>query len=304
MENKQIKILVIGSAGFIGGFCSAYLRKENDVWECDVFPQNDNPRYFCVGKENAEYSAIFQSQIFDFCINCCGSADVPFSLKNPALDLQLNTLNVIKILEAIRLYNPRCKFLTMSSAAVYGNPLHLPIRENSPTNPVSPYGFHKMFAEKVCEEYFRFWGIQTCCLRVFSAYGPGLKKQILWDLYQKFSAGNVVNLWGTGNETRDFIYVTDLVHAIDLAIKNSSFQAEIINVANGKQYSISNVVSLFAKEFDSSTRIINFSGTERTGDPICWEADIAKLKRWGYSPLVTIETGIRNYIQWAQKEQQ
>ena len=299
-----MKILVIGSAGFIGGYCSAYLQKENDVWECDIFPPKDNPKYLRVEKVNTNYFSLFKTQKFDLCINCAGSADVPFSLKNPSIDLQLNTLNVINILEAIRQHNPQCRFMTMSSAAVYGNPPCLPIAENSPINPVSPYGFHKMFAEKVCEEYYRFWEIKTCCLRIFSAYGPGLKKQILWDLYQKFSTKKIVSLWGTGDETRDFIYVSDLIHALDLAVKNSSFQADVINVANGKQHSISQIATIFANEFGEADKTIEFTGTERKGDPIYWEADISKLTSWGYSQQVTIEDGIKKYIQWVRKEHQ
>ena len=71
-------------------------------------------------------------------------------------------------------------------------------------------------AEMICEEFHRFWGVSTCCIRIFSAYGPRLKKQILWDIANKAIKNDIVELFGTGHETRDFIYVSDLIHLIDI----------------------------------------------------------------------------------------
>lgn len=298
-----MKILIIGSSGFIGSHCFSQFKETHEVWGCDILPNNDS-NYFQVERANSNFSSIFQLQKFDLCINCSGSADVPFSINNPSIDLQLNTFNVINILEAIRIFNPQCRFLTMSSAAVYGNPPSLPIVESCPINPVSPYGFHKMFAEKICEEYTKFWGIHTCCARIFSAYGPGLKKQIMWDMYNNFSTKHSIELWGTGNETRDFIFATDLTNALSLIIEHSDFNADVINVANGEQHSIAQIATLFAKEIGASTQTIKFSGAKRVGDPMCWEADISKLQKWGYLPQTSIEEGIKQYIQWAIKEGQ
>ena len=298
-----MKILIIGSSGFIGSHCFSQFKETHEVWGCDIRPNNDS-NYFQVERTNSNFSSIFQLQKFDLCINCSGSADVPFSINNPSIDLQLNTFNVINILEAIRIFNPQCRFLTMSSAAVYGNPPSLPIAESCPINPVSPYGFHKMFAEKICEEYTKFWGIHTCCARIFSAYGPGLKKQIMWDMYNKFLTKHSIELWGTGNETRDFIFATDLTNALSLIIEHSDFNADVINVANGEQHSIAQIATIFAEEIGASSQTIKFSGAKRVGDPMCWEADISKLQKWGYLPQTSIEEGIKQYIQWAIKEGQ
>ena len=298
-----MKILIIGSSGFIGSHCFSQFKETHEVWGCDIRPNNDS-NYFQVERTNSNFSSIFQLQKFDLCINCSGSADVPFSINNPSIDLQLNTFNVINILEAIRIFNPQCRFLTMSSAAVYGNPPSLPIAESCPINPVSPYGFHKMFAEKICEEYTKFWGIHTCCARICSAYGPGLKKQIMWDMYNKFLTKHSIELWGTGNETRDFIFATDLTNALSLIIEHSDFNADVINVANGEQHSIAQIATIFAEEIGASSQTIKFSGAKRVGDPMCWEADISKLQKWGYLPQTSIEEGIKQYIQWAIKEGQ
>lgn len=296
-----MKILVIGSRGFIGSHCVDYFSKDNEVWGCDVVMDYNDPQYIWIGAVDGELLGIFRDHKFDVCINCSGAANVPFSLSNPYNDFNLNTLNVFKLLEAMRIHNKDCKFITMSSAAVYGNPEKLPITTDMKMAPVSPYGYHKVFAENICEEYSRFWGLKTCCVRIFSAYGPRLKKQLFWDMYNKFKNNEVIELWGTGKESRDFIYISDLVKAIDIVIKNCPFNADKINLANGKQVTISEVADAFVKALGTNKEV-RFNGSERKGDPINWEADITDLTTWGYKPEVSLEQGIKDYITWVEKE--
>lgn len=294
-----MKILVIGSQGFIGSHCVDFFSKEHEVWGCDIILDYNNANYISIDAVDSDFYMIFQRHQFDVCINCSGAASVPFSLEKPFNDFKLNTFNVVKILEAIRLNAPECKFITMSSAAIYGNPETLPIKENDRRNPVSPYGSHKIMAEMICEEYNRFWGLQTCCLRIFSAYGPRLKKQLFWDMYYKIISQKILVLWGTGNETRDFIYIKDLIEIIDLIIKKGSFNGEIYNVANGVQRKISEVAEIFVRLLDNETKI-SFNNIVRKGDPLKWEADISKIKALGYVSKYTLEKGIEEYIKWVK----
>lgn len=296
------KILVVGSKGFIGRNCVEHFKKDYDVWECDVIlDYTDNPKYIAIDSVDSDFLEVFHREHFDICINCSGAASVPFSMEKPFNDFRLNTLNVYKLLEAIRTLQPDCKFITMSSAAVYGNPTALPITEDMQASPVSPYGYHKVMAERICEEYSRFWNIKTCCLRIFSAYGAGLRKQIMWDLFNKFSTKDVVELWGTGNETRDFIHVKDIVTAMELVINHCNFKGNIINVANGEQVKISTIAETFKKVLNSDKEI-RFNNVTRPGDPLNWEANIDILKSFGYHKTIELEDGIKNYIAWAEKE--
>ena len=186
-----MKILIIGSRGFIGHHLFSYFsEKGNEVWGTDVVDDYINKeRYFLIDASNSDYSSVFQSAEFDLCVNCSGAANVPESLKNPLRDYYLNTVNVFKILEAIRKFQPACKFINLSSAAVYGNPKQMPVKEDARPDPLSPYGFHKLQAEQICKEFYDFYNIRTCSLRIFSVYGPGLKKQLFWDLYNKAKKG-------------------------------------------------------------------------------------------------------------------
>lgn len=296
-----MKILVVGSKGFIGSHCVDYFSKDNEVWGCDVMLDYNQPNYFFIESVDSNFNDIFLKNNFDVCINCSGAASVPFSLDKPLNDFNLNTLNVCKILDGIRQFNPECKYINMSSAAVYGNPERIPITESDRMAPVSPYGYHKVMAENICKEYSRFWGVKTCCLRIFSAYGSGLRKQIFWDMYHKFITQDNIELWGTGYETRDFIYISDIIRIIELAIFQSSFDGQSVNVANGEQVAISDVAMDFVKELNS-LKHVSFNNSVRKGDPLNWQADITIIQSWGYKRTVSLEQGITKYVSWIEKE--
>lgn len=294
-----MKMLIIGAKGFIGKGAFAYFHANPmwEVWSCDVTVDYTTCRYSQIDGTNSDFAELFINHTFDVCLNCSGAASVPDSLINPQRDFLLNTYNVFKILDAVRKYNSACKVINISSAAVYGNPASLPIRESSPLAPISPYGQHKLMAETICKEFYDYYGIGTCSLRIFSAYGEGLKKQILWDLLKKMQKQSVIQLFGDGTETRDFIYIQDIVRAIDLIIENALFRGEAINVANGEEIKISQLVDIF-RTLTQWEGEVNFSGKAREGDPKNWKADIAVIKSYGYKPSVPFEVGAGKYLTW------
>jgi dTDP-glucose 4,6-dehydratase/UDP-glucose 4-epimerase len=297
-----MKIIIVGSKGFIGSHCVKYFSQKADVWECDVIPDYANKQYFAIDVTSADYSEIFQTQNYDVCINCSGAANVPDSMVHTQRDFQLNTVNVFKILDAIKRFSPTCRFLNLSSAAVYGNPTELPIKENQPLKPISAYGFHKKQAEETCLEFNQLFGLKTCSLRIFSAYGERLKKQIFWDLAQKIKNSDKIFLFGTGDETRDFIHISDLVIQIELTINKSKFQGENINSANGVQIKIKDLVSLFVSKSEC-IKNYSFNGIIRRGDPLNWMADISILKGFGYKQTISIEDGINKYLKWLKENE-
>jgi dTDP-glucose 4,6-dehydratase/UDP-glucose 4-epimerase len=299
-----MKALIIGSKGFIGGHVLQYFKMNQiPVLGCDVVTEYEDEDYVQIDATNSNYHKLFEKNKISICINCSGAASVPLSLNNPLKDFNLNTVNVFKILDAIREYQPDCKFINLSSAAVYGNPTELPIKEKVSFSPISPYGIHKMQAEQICQEFHNFYNIKTCSLRIFSAYGEGLKKQLFWDLFQKFSKNNSIELFGTGNETRDFIYIDDIAQAIYCVVQNADFKGEAINIANGEELSINTIANLFCNEFTREKKKITFNNKVKTGDPLNWRADITILKSFGYEKKNSIEEGIKNYILWAKGNQ-
>lgn len=295
-----MKILIIGSKGFIGSSCVRIFSSQHEIYGCDVVTDYVSTNYLQVNATNADFKDIFKQHRFNACINCSGAASVPDSFKYPVRDFALNTFNVVKILEAIKELQPDCKFINLSSAAVYGNPKTLPITEDVPLSPLSPYGWHKKQAEELVTEYARFFGLKTCSLRLFSVYGPGLRKQLFWDLHVKIMQASEIELWGTGNESRDFIYIDDVVKAMEFTLEKADFKGECINVADGEETSVNYIAKLFQQNHYKQFSFV-FGGQQSPGYPINWCADISKIKAFGFQPKTTLTQGLENYISWVKE---
>lgn len=297
-----MNILIIGNKGFIGSHTFHFFSQTHQVWGADIVNNYNSSNHFQVDATNADFTRIFGPQQFDVCINCSGAASVPLSFEHPMRDYELNTHNVFKILNAIKQNQPQCKFINLSSAAVYGNPQYLPIDEQHPLGPISPYGKHKLYAEQICSEFYELYGIPTISLRIFSAYGPGLRKQFFWDLYKKAQSNQMVELWGTGNESRDYIFIEDLVQVFQLVIQYGQFNGTAMNVANGKEIRISEAAGLFFNNLSKQKNQFTFKGNIREGDPVNWKADISILQKLGYQQTISLEIGLKKYLAWLQSE--
>lgn len=294
-----MKILVIGCNGFIGSNIYRYLTAKNyNVFGADIHILN--PNTFLLKQDLSNILQLFNEQHYNICINASGSSTVRFSITNEQEDYQLNYLNVKKIIEVILQLQPTCKFINLSSAAVYGNPKSLPIKESDDTLPISPYGKHKLLSEELLFNENLKNHLSTISLRIFSVYGNTLKKQLFWDIYQKSKHSNEIELYGIGNETRDFIHIDDLMLAIEIIILNAKFDGTTINVASGNDVTINDAANTLINYIKPNCKII-FTGQTFDADPKFWKADISKLNKLGFSAKVTLTSGLKNYAQWLQE---
>jgi UDP-glucose 4-epimerase len=295
-----MNILILGSEGFIGSHAVHYFRSLGEsVTSADIVLK-DEKDYLLINPEFPDFSRIFSPGQFDVCINATGAANVQLSFAYPAMDYALNTANIYNILDGIRKYNPTCRFINLSSAAVYGNPASLPIHESAPLRPVSPYGYHKMYSEQICKEFYSLYGIPTISVRIFSAFGERLKKQLLWDVSQKiFQADGTIELFGTGNESRDFIYIADIMLALRSIIANADFDGSQVNIASGKESTIKEAVDIILDALEKRVNVI-FTGNNKMGDPLNWRADIGKLESFGFKSSYSLTDGIHNYCRWVK----
>jgi len=293
-----MNLLILGSEGFIGSNALEYfLSKGHQVFGADIVLKQAR-NYYLINPERADFSTIFIKNQFDACINATGAANVQLSFSNPSTDYVLNTANVYEILNSIREHNPRCKFMNISSAAVYGNPVELPIKETSALKPLSPYGYHKMYSEQICMEFYEFFKLQTISVRIFSAYGEGLKKQLFWDLFKRVNSAEIeIEVFGTGKESRDFIYIQDLLFALECILEKAKFDGAAINVASGVESTIEQAVDLFIRSFEKKINV-KFCGEPKMGDPLNWRADISLLNELGFKNRFSLEMGIKNYCTW------
>jgi len=219
------------------------------------------------------------------------------------MDFENNVTITHNLFFAIHKGNIRnVRVLFLSSAGVYGNPSKLPITEGTLLNPLSPYALHKVTCEEICKYFYNNYDIDVKIARIFSAYGEGLKKQIFWDMNSKILKNGCLEMWGTGNESRDYIYIDDLVVALSLIAIHAPEHELVYNVANGAEITIRQAAECFATSSKLDYKLIKFNGETKEGDPINWRADISKLRKLGYIQSVTFEEGVSKYYEWVSKQ--
>jgi UDP-glucose 4-epimerase len=227
------------------------------------------------------------------CVNASGPASVQGSALEPLIDFDASTTANFHILNDLRLRSPDTIYIHLSSAAVYGNPIQLPVREGAEIAPISPYGWHKRLSELVLEEYSTLFGLRTASLRIFSAYGEGLRRQVVWDLIGRIRAAGSqpVEVWGPPDDTRDFVHAVDVAAAVAAVVRRGALRGECYNVAYGRQVQIKELVELIASRCTGEITV-RFTNVRPSGNPSRWHADIAKIRALGFIPEITLENGI------------
>lgn len=229
-----------------------------------------------------------------------GNGSVGRSIADPAMCRRDTLESTLRLLDFLIVKAPDCRMVFPSSAAIYGTSTEGRLAENCPPNPVSPYGEHKLAAERACLSAAQA-GQPIAILRMFSVYGPGLRKQLPWELGRKFLSGDKATLFGTGTEVRDFLCVTDAARLIfDLATTPRP-NPVIVNGGTG----IATTVAEFARTFGEALGIIRpvaFNGEEREGDPKTYLADTTRLSALGFQANVSLRDGLADYAKWLRTE--
>jgi UDP-glucose 4-epimerase len=232
----------------------------------------------------------------DVIVHCAGSGSVGFSMSYPAQDFDRTVVTTRDILEYVRLHRPQARVVLPSSASVYGNAQVMPISVTTALAPVSPYGLHKQMAEELGLSYSRHFGVSVAIVRLFSVYGVGLRKQLLWDACSKLARGPAV-FGGTGHEMRDWLHVDDAARLL-LAVGQSAPSSRlIINGATGVGVPTSQVVDAVAGAFGGSATV-RFSGVSRPGDPEHLIADISDALELDWRPERVMEAELARYVEW------
>ena len=177
----------------------------------------------------------------------------------------------------------------------------LPISETQTPAPVSPYGFHKLQSEVLCREFTQVYGLATASVRIFSAYGPGLRRQVLWDICQKVITQKTLILQGTGQESRDFIHALDIAKAFRVIACDAPMQGEVYNLASGQDVTVKELVTLVLSNLDANFTP-QFDGVVPSGTPLNWQADVSKLKALGFTTSVPLERGVKTFANWCLAE--
>ncbi|MDH5561312.1 MAG: NAD-dependent epimerase/dehydratase family protein [Deltaproteobacteria bacterium] len=235
----------------------------------------------------------------DLIIHCAGGASVGFSLDQPREDFTMTVDATSQVLEFIRSDSPSSKLVYLSSAAVYGHAEKLPISEQAPLKPVSPYGVHKKSAEDLCRLYAEQYGVLISIVRFFSIYGEGLQKQLLWDACHKMSQGDFT-FFGTGEEIRDWLHVKDAVNLLLVASKKASRDCPVFNGASGKGIRVKEILGYLADALGYIEKP-GFSSKRKSGDPAVYIADIQRALGSGWCPMTELKAGVKAYAAWFEQ---
>lgn len=227
-----------------------------------------------------------------------GGASVGLAIAHPSEDFARTVASTARLLEWLRVHSPRSRLIAASSAAVYGSGHSGPIAEDAALTPMSPYGRHKLMMEQLCRSYAMSYGIGSTAVRLFSVYGPELRKQLLWDACSRLQeSSRELVLGGTGEEIRDWCDVRDVVRL--LAMFAELPQAEsfrVINGGSGRAMRVSEIATLLAEHWGEVN--LRFSGNVRAGDPFSLLADDAALRATGFAWRIRPEQGIADYVGW------
>jgi UDP-glucose 4-epimerase len=301
---KNNKILITGCNGFIGtNIADYYVNSGSSVFGIDVpgsRSTNSKVKVYNYNLESEDLTEFYSEINPDIFIHCAGNANVSISVENPKLDFQRNVELLYKTLLELKKAKVNPTVIFLSSAAVYGNPKALPICEDTTLKPISPYALHKKMCEDLCIYFNEIERTKIKIIRIFSAYGEGLRKQILWDMYGKLNISGKIELFGTGNETRDFIHIDDIVSAIDLIAKDESGN-NIYNIASGVEVTIRELAEEFALSFGYDKSVVSFNNQVKKGDPINWKADITKIQALGFRQKVSLKSGVDRYVKWVRR---
>jgi UDP-glucose 4-epimerase len=239
------------------------------------------------------------SEAVDCIVHLAANTGVAPSVDNPRLDMECNVMGTLNMLEAARLNGVK-KFIFASSGAPAGE-VEPPIHEELPPHPVSPYGASKLAGEGYCSAYYRTFGIGTVCLRFGNVYGPRSKKKssVVAKFIRQALKGEACVIYGDGQQTRDFLYIDDLVRAVILCIEKD-VDGETFQIASGMERTVGEVADLLADALARRGVKMHIEhGSPRIGDVKRNFADTSKATRMlGWQVKTELEDGIEKTIDY------
>ena len=307
-----MKCLVTGAAGFIGSHLSKRLLEDGyrvigidsfiDFYPRWIKEKNlnsliRNPHFEFIEADINRFDLPLLIRNIDCIFHLAAQAGVRSSWgKNFSQYIQSNIESTQKLLEAAKMENVK-KFIYASSSSVYGLCQQLPMTENSPLLPYSPYGVTKLAGENLVSLYFNNFGVPCISLRYFTVYGPGQRPDMAFHKFFKSIMGEKkISIYGNGTQTRDFTYIDDITNAHILVLKKGK-EGEIYNVGGGTRIQLQEVISLI-KDITGDRVKVECLDPQK-GDVLHTFANIDKARiELGYSPQTTLEYGLKKEWEW------
>ena len=303
-ENKEV--VVTGGAGFIGSnLCRTLLEQGAKVTAYDNmysgkmefikdlldkglnFVQADIRDLAALEKATKNCDKIF---------HLAAQTSVPFSMENPQEDCEINVIGTLNVLEAARKADVRVVFA--SSCAVYGNPEKRPTPETYPTNPIAFYGLSKLLGENCCNFHKETYGLEVVRLRIFNVYGPNCHG-VMYDFLKKLQKNpKKLEVLGTGRQSRDFVYISDMVDMLLRAATSPQAPGEAFNVGTGTTTSVAELADMIIEILELKDVEVSFTGGQAwEGDMDITLADNSKaVNKLEWRPQVSLKQGLKKLI--------
>jgi len=292
-----MKVLITGSSGFIGSRLVDWFRAHGvSVMGVDV-----KPGAFTDAVSDIRDYSLVKGLVrgADAIVHCAAQTSVPRSVEDPVYDAENNVAGTLNLLEAAKRAEGLRRFIYLSSAAVYGRPSYIPLDEEHPCRPISPYGVSKLAGELYARVYFEVYGVPTVCIRPFNVYGRNASGSegsgVIAAFAERIAKGLPPIIYGSGMQTRDFVHVDDVAEMVALALRLEGAVGEVFNCGTGRETRIR----------DLAEKMIALSGLDlkpeyagaRAGDIERSCADVRKAEKiLGFKPKISLEEGLKELV--------
>lgn len=308
--NGLNKVLVTGGAGFIGSHvvdklagCGYGVKVFDDLSEGKLSNVKGHLKngQVCFVKGDIRDAGLVRKCVrdVDAVVHLAAVTSIPFSIERPSLTFDINTKGTLNLLDACAKTNVK-RFVFASSCSVYGDPAYLPVNEEHPTFPMSPYAASKLEGEECCRTYQEQHGLSTVVLRLFNVYGPRQKLDaysgVIARFFSRAKKHMPLVIYGDGNQIRDFVHVWDVAEAVLKALETRGVAGEVFNIGFGKATSVNSLAKSVLDLAGANLDIVYEN--PRAGDVKASFADISKAeKQLNYGPIVPLEKGLRSLVE-------
>jgi len=294
-------ILITGGAGFVGSHLAERLVPDNAVRVIDDLSTGKRDHVpdeaeLIVADVRDEDALAEAMDAVDLVFHEAAVVSVEESVRHPTATHHVNVDGTLQVLEAARQNDARV--VVASSAAVYGHPERVPIAEDAPKSPTSPYGIDKLAVDHYTRRYHDLYGLETVALRYFNIYGPrqgaGDYSGVIEAFFQQAAAGGPITVEGDGTQTRDFVHVADVVDA-NLLAATTEHVGEAFNVATGAETSILELAQTIQEITNADVDIIHTDPREGDIDRSC--ADVTRSReKLGFDSGINLESGLKRLV--------
>jgi UDP-glucose 4-epimerase len=303
------KILVTGGAGFIGSnLVDKLLKLNHQLVVIDNLSSgkeeylNSRAKFYNLNILDDKVQSVFEKEKFDYVYHLAAQIDVRVSVENPRFDNEVNILGSFNILENCSKYKVKKIIFSSSGGAIYGFPNEIPTKEDYPANPVSPYGINKLMFEKYLNYYYQIYDQDYVSLRLANVYGPrqykGGEAGVVSIFVDKAVNGEPSFINGDGLQTRDFIYVDDVVEAFVSSL-DDNISGNCFNIGTGQEKNLLDIISAIESSLNNKLKIEHLKEKKGEERRSCLDSSKAKnILNW--EAEVCLDEGIKKTIEWSK----